>query len=64
MEHLSDALNVGQASAVLAASIFHFGEIEISAAKKYLRDRGILMELVWSAISPMFDRWFAGGALA
>ena len=43
VEHLYDALTIGQASAVLAASIFHFGEIEISAAKKYLRERGILM---------------------
>ena len=43
VEHLYDALNIGQASAVLAASIFHFGEIEIGAAKKYLRERGILM---------------------
>ena len=42
VEHLYDALNIGQASAVLAASIFHFGEIEISEAKKYLRERGIL----------------------
>ena len=25
---------------------------------------GLIVELVWSAISPMFDRWFAGGALA
>ena len=43
VEHLYDALSIGQASAVLAASIFHFGEIEISEAKKYLRERGILM---------------------
>ncbi len=43
VEHLYDALTIGQASAVLAASIFHFGEIEISEAKKYLRERGILM---------------------
>lgn len=25
---------------------------------------GLIVELVWSAIAPMFDRWFAGGALA
>ncbi len=43
LAHLYDALTVGKASAVLAASIFHFGEIEISAAKNYLRARGILM---------------------
>ena len=43
LEHLYDALTVGKASAVLAASIFHFGEFTIGEAKQYLRDRGILM---------------------
>ncbi len=43
MQHLYDALTEGEASAVLAASIFHFGEIEISEAKKFLREQGILM---------------------
>ncbi len=43
LEHLYEALTIGKASAVLAASIFHFGEIEIGAAKNYLRSRGILM---------------------
>jgi len=39
--HLYDAVVTGKASAVLAASIFHFGEISIAQAKKYLRERGI-----------------------
>jgi imidazole glycerol-phosphate synthase subunit HisF len=43
LEHLFDALTTGGASAVLAASIFHFGEITIGEAKQYLRGRGILM---------------------
>jgi cyclase len=43
LEDLFQALTVGRASAVLAASIFHFGEFTISEAKRYLRDRGILM---------------------
>ena len=43
LEHLHQALTVGKASAVLAASIFHFGEFTIDAAKQYLRERGILM---------------------
>ncbi|MBS1806963.1 MAG: imidazole glycerol phosphate synthase subunit HisF [Acidobacteria bacterium] len=43
VEHLFDALTIGKASAVLAASIFHFGEINVSEAKNYLRSRGILM---------------------
>src|SRR5262245_4036443 len=43
LEHLYDALTSGNASAVLAASIFHFGEFTIGQAKEYLRSRGILM---------------------
>jgi len=43
LEHLFDALTIGKASAVLAASIFHFGEFTIGEAKQYLRERGILM---------------------
>jgi cyclase len=40
-EHLYEAVIIGKASAVLAASVFHFGEISIPAAKQYLKDRGI-----------------------
>ena len=43
LEHLYEALVAGKASAVLAASIFHFGEFTIGEAKQYLRERGILM---------------------
>ncbi len=41
LEHLYEAVAIGHASAVLAASIFHFGEIRIGAAKAYLNSRGI-----------------------
>jgi cyclase len=41
LEHLYDAVAIGKASAVLAASIFHFGEISIPEAKKYLKQKGI-----------------------
>ena len=41
LEHLYEAVVAGKASAVLAASIFHFGEISIPEAKKYLKQRGI-----------------------
>lgn len=41
LEHLYDAVVKGKASAVLAASIFHFGEISIPEAKRYLKERGI-----------------------
>jgi cyclase len=43
LEHLYEALTVGKASAVLAASIFHFGQFTIGDAKRYLRERGILL---------------------
>jgi len=41
LEHLYQAVTAGRASAVLAASIFHFGEISISQAKSYLKERGV-----------------------
>jgi cyclase len=41
LEHLYEAVTIGKAAAVLAASIFHFGEISISQAKQYLREKGI-----------------------
>lgn len=41
LEHLYEAASIGKASAVLAASIFHFGEIRISEAKAYLKSKGI-----------------------
>ena len=41
LEHLHQALVQGQADAVLAASIFHFGTYSIGQAKEYLRQRGV-----------------------
>lgn len=41
LEHLYQAVTEGKAAAVLAASIFHFGEISIPQAKQYLREKGI-----------------------
>lgn len=43
LEHLRQGLSEGAASAVLAASIFHFREFTIQQAKTYLRDRGVLV---------------------
>ena len=40
MEHFLDAFREGKADAVLAASLFHFKEIEINDLKKYLRSNG------------------------
>jgi cyclase len=41
LAHLADAIRIGGAHAVLAASIFHFGEFTVGEAKKYLHDAGI-----------------------
>lgn len=41
MEHMFEALSQGCSDAVLAASIFHFHEIEIPVLKQYLSDRGL-----------------------
>jgi len=41
LEHLREALVEGKADAVLAASIFHYGEFTVGEAKAYLRQHGI-----------------------
>ena len=43
LEHFYDALTQGKASAVLAASLFHFGEYKVSEVKDYLRARGVVV---------------------
>jgi len=43
LEHLYQALNEATASAVLAASIFHYREMTIGQAKAYLRERGVVV---------------------
>ena len=43
LEHLHQGLTDGAASAVLAASIFHFRELTIEQAKTYLRDKGVVV---------------------
>jgi cyclase len=45
LEHLVDGVVQGGADAVLAASIFHFGEFSIREAKEYMRERGIEVRL-------------------
>ncbi len=45
MEHFYDVFTTGKADAGLAASIFHFKEIEIPALKKYLHSQGVAMRL-------------------
>jgi cyclase len=45
LEHLYQAVTDGAADAVLAASIFHYGEYSIAEAKRYLKDRGVAVRL-------------------
>ena len=45
LEHLADGVLEGRADAVLAASIFHFGEFTVREAKEYMRARGIEVRL-------------------
>jgi len=50
LEHLREGLVDGGASAVLAASIFHFGEYTVGEAKEHLRDAGL-------PVRPSTDEW-------
>jgi len=43
LEHLQEALVLGRADAVLAASIFHYRQHTVAEAKEFLRERGILV---------------------
>lgn len=43
--HFYEALTAGGAQAVLAASLFHYKELEIKALKEYLRNRGVSVRL-------------------
>ena len=45
LRHLVDGIKEGEADAVLAASIFHYGEYSIKEAKKYMHEHGIEMRL-------------------
>ena len=44
-EHLADGVLEGRADAVLAASVFHFGDFTVRQAKEHMRDRGIEVRL-------------------
>mgnify|MGYP000882084130 CR=1 FL=1 len=45
LQHLADGVQQGKADAVLAASIFHYGEYTVRQAKEYMKSRGI--EVRW-----------------
>lgn len=45
MEHFYEALTEGKADAALAASLFHYKELEIKDVKKYLKDKGVSVRI-------------------
>ena len=45
LDHLADGVSVGGADAVLAASIFHYGEFTVRQAKAHMRARGIAVRI-------------------
>ena len=45
LDHLADGVTLGRADAVLAASIFHFGDHTVREAKELMRARGIEVRL-------------------
>lgn len=45
LEHFKDALTVGKADAALAASLFHYKELEIRQVKEYLRNEGVSVRM-------------------
>ena len=48
LDHLAEGIKTGKASAVLAASIFHYGKYSIKEAKEYLDSKGIPVR-IWHA---------------
>jgi cyclase len=45
LEHLAEGVLQGGADAVLAASVFHFGDFTVRQAKEHMRERGIEVRL-------------------
>ena len=45
LEHFKEALTVGKADAALAASLFHYKELEIRQVKEYLQNEGVPVRL-------------------
>ncbi len=46
LQHMADGVSIGGASAVLAASIFHFGDYTIGECKQFMHDQGIAVRMV------------------
>ena len=45
LNHLVEGVTIGKADAVLAASIFHFGDYSVRQAKEYMAEKGITVRL-------------------
>ena len=45
LEHFAEGIIDGEADAVLAASVFHFGEFTVTQVKEYMRSQGIPVRL-------------------
>jgi len=45
LKHFYEGITIGKASAVLAASVFHFGEISIREVKEYLKAKGLTVKM-------------------
>jgi cyclase len=45
LQHLVDGVLIGRADAVLAASVFHFGQFTLHQAKQFMQSQGIPMRL-------------------
>jgi cyclase len=45
LQHMVEGIKIGHADAVLAASIFHFGEYTVDEAKRYMQQQGIEVRL-------------------
>ena len=46
VDHFVEVIQEGKASAVLAASIFHYGEFTVKEAKEYMQEAGIPMRII------------------
>ncbi|MGE9266757.1 MAG: imidazole glycerol phosphate synthase subunit HisF [Verrucomicrobiales bacterium] len=51
LEHMVEVLDQGKADAVLAASIFHFGQHTVPEAKAYFRERGVPVRPPWEGVA-------------
>jgi cyclase len=45
LNHFYEGIAIGKASAVLAASVFHFGELSIRGVKEYLKSKGLTVKM-------------------